>query len=61
VFFSNFVLEYINKVQKNQKGLELNRIHQLLVYADDVKTLGGNTNPIAKTTEFCYRLVRRLV
>jgi hypothetical protein len=39
----NFALEYaIKKVQKNQRRLELNETHQLLVYADDMNLLGNN-------------------
>jgi hypothetical protein len=32
----SFVLEYDTKVPENQKGLELNGKHQLLVYPGDV-------------------------
>jgi hypothetical protein len=38
-------LEYaIRKVQQNQVGLELDRTHQLLVYADDVNLLGDSVD-----------------
>jgi hypothetical protein len=36
------------RVQVNQDGLKLNGTHQLLLYADDINTLGGNVHTIRK-------------
>jgi hypothetical protein len=48
----NFTLEYdIIKVQGNKVGLKLNKIYQLLAYAEDVNLLGDNIHTIEKTTQ----------
>ncbi|KAJ4431422.1 hypothetical protein ANN_20019 [Periplaneta americana] len=39
------------KAQDNRQGLELNGLHQLLVYADDVTMLGENPQTIRENTE----------
>ncbi|KAJ4452331.1 hypothetical protein ANN_03856 [Periplaneta americana] len=47
----NFLFKFvIRKVQDNREGLELNGLHQLLVYADDVNMLGENPQTIRENT-----------
>ena len=48
----NFALVYaIRRVHVNQDGLKLNGTHQLLVYADDVNTLGGIVHTVKENAE----------
>jgi hypothetical protein len=50
--FFNFVLEYaIRQVKENKVGMELIGTLQLLVYNDDVKLLGDNTDTIKNNRE----------
>ncbi|KAJ4444629.1 hypothetical protein ANN_06425 [Periplaneta americana] len=47
----NFALQYvIMKVQDNRQSLELNGLHQLLVYADDMKMLRENPQTMREDT-----------
>jgi hypothetical protein len=48
----NFALKYsFRRVQVNQGGLKLNGKHLMLVYADDVNTVGRSLHIIQKNTE----------
>ena len=48
----NFALEYaIRRLQVNQGGLKISGTHQFLVYADDVKVLGGSVHTVKENAE----------
>ena len=48
----NFALEYaLRKVQAHQDDLKLNGTHQLLVYVEEVNTLGGSIHTVKENTE----------
>ncbi|KAJ4431256.1 hypothetical protein ANN_19853, partial [Periplaneta americana] len=54
-------LEYaIRKIQKNREDLELNGLHQLLVYADDVNMSGENPQMIRKNMEIVLKASKKI-
>jgi hypothetical protein len=50
----------MKKVHGNQQGLELNAMHQLLVYVDDVHILGESRNTIKKNKEALLEVSREV-
>jgi hypothetical protein len=52
-------LEYvIRKIHENQKGMELNGKHQLLVHTDDFNIVRENINTIRKKCEVILQVSR---
>ena len=48
-YYSIFTLEYaIRKVQEIRLGLDMNDTHQVLVYADDVNSIGEDIGKIER-------------
>jgi hypothetical protein len=51
LFYKPDLVHAFRKVQENQKGMEMNGTHQLLVYADEDNILGEYINNIQKNAE----------
>jgi Reverse transcriptase (RNA-dependent DNA polymerase). len=49
---SNFALEYaIKKKQETRMGLDMNGIHQILTYADDINLIEDDIRTIERNTD----------
>jgi hypothetical protein len=57
----NFALDYaIKRVQVNQDSLQLNGIHHLLAYADDINILGGSVHTVKENEKALVAATKKI-